>query len=87
MFPSLLFRVYTSRCQARRKHWENEGLSINPPPPPELLEEAHRDTEAMQVARQCDWGLFMHVSDQLEWTVTFPIRLWHFCKIRINTAI
>lgn len=31
--------------------------------------------------------LFVYASDQLEWTVTFPIRLWHFCRTRINTAI
>lgn len=62
--------------------WKTKGSpSIHAHP----LNFSRRHMEAMQAARDC--RLLMYVSDQLEWTVTFPIRLWHFCKIRINTAI
>lgn len=44
-------------------------------------------TDAVQVALQCERRLFMYESDQLEWAVTVPIRLWHFCRTGINTAI
>lgn len=49
--------------------------------------EHHKGAYGWCAGGSAAWTEVVYVSDQLEWPVTFPRRLWHFCRTGINTPI